>query len=168
MQLPSQAAAGSTVAAGPGSTLAREPKLPAAAARPVETKPTVRTVKEQPKAREVVLSGAPAGPPVGQAGGAEPVQAPPPGRPPLEVKGVLNAIRTPSAITGEGVLVVQVEQYGDVTLDDRPYGEAPREFRLPGGTYRVLVTNGKLGTRKTTLTVRPGERRVWTVDFLQP
>ena len=167
-QLPSQAAAGSTVAAGPGSTLAREPKLPAAAARPVETKPTIRTVKEQPKTREVLLAGAPAGPSIGQAGGAESVQAPPPGRPPLEVKGVLNAIRTPSAITGEGVLVVQVEQYGDVTLDDRPYGEAPREFRLPGGTYRVQVTNGKLGTRKTTLTVRPGERRVWTVDFIQP
>ncbi|OFX19578.1 MAG: hypothetical protein A2V77_10440 [Anaeromyxobacter sp. RBG_16_69_14] len=83
------------------------------------------------------------------------------------VRDVLNAIPTPQASTGDGVLSVLADPFGDVSIDGRPYGESPREFRLPAGTYLVRVTHPNAGTREARLTVRAGERARWTADFMK-
>jgi serine/threonine-protein kinase len=86
-------------------------------------------------------------------------------RAPTRVSETLNAIRVPSAVTGEGVLTIQAEPYGEVYLDDRPYGEAPREFRIPAGVYRVRAKHPSLGVREAKLKVKAGARTRWTADF---
>jgi len=80
---------------------------------------------------------------------------------------VLNVIPTPPASSGDGVLSIQIEPFGDVFIDGRPYGEAPREFRLPAGSYVARATHPRLGKRDKSLRVRAGERVRWTADFLK-
>jgi hypothetical protein len=83
----------------------------------------------------------------------------------VAVKDALNAIPTPAAVTGDGVISVQVEPYGDVFLDDRPYGEAPREFRVSAGSYVLKAKNPALGQREQRVTVKAGERVRWIADL---
>jgi len=90
----------------------------------------------------------------------------PPARVRPLVRDALNAIPTPAAATGLGVLSVQAEPFGEVYLDGRHYGTAPREFRLPAGQYQLRVVHPDLGKRERKLEVRSGERARWVADFL--
>jgi len=100
---------------------------------------------------------------------------PPPRRPPVlpspgpavvvVVRDALNALPTPPAVSGDGVISVQAEPFGDVYLDDRPYGVAPREFRVPAGTYLLRVVHPKMGKQEKRVQVRAGERARWVADF---
>jgi serine/threonine-protein kinase len=91
----------------------------------------------------------------------------PPGarRSPVAVSETLNGIPTPPAASGQGVISVQAEPFGEVFLDGRRYGVTPREFRLPAGSYGVRVSHPKLGKRERRLEVRAGERVRWVADF---
>jgi hypothetical protein len=81
------------------------------------------------------------------------------------VRDALNAIPTPAAETGQGILSVQVEPFGDVSLDGRSYGEAPKEFRLRAGPVTVVATHPQLGKRQERVEIRPGGRVTRTFDF---
>jgi hypothetical protein len=83
----------------------------------------------------------------------------------VEVRDALNAIVTPAAATGHGVLSVQVEPFGDVLLDGRSYGEAPKEFRLRSGSVMVVATHPQLGRRQERIEIRAGERVTRTFNF---
>jgi serine/threonine protein kinase len=133
---------------------------PLAAAAPAAVLPPSATPAESP-------------PPVVPAPPERPAPAPTAARPreqvrsrePVEVREALNAIATPAAATGQGVLSVQVEPYGDVLLDGRSYGEAPREFRLPSGSFVVVATHPQLGRRQERIEVRAGQRVTRTFDL---
>jgi hypothetical protein len=64
------------------------------------------------------------------------------------------------------VLTIDADPYGDVFVNDRPYGETPGECRLAADTYAVRVVHPQYGTREARIDVRPGERTRWTADFL--
>jgi hypothetical protein len=78
----------------------------------------------------------------------------------------VNAVPTPSAETGEGVLGVDAEPFGEFSLDGRVYGETPGECRVAAGSYAVRVQHPRYGTREARVMVRAGERTRWTADFL--
>jgi hypothetical protein len=78
----------------------------------------------------------------------------------------VNAVPTPSAETGEGVLGVDAEPFGEFSLDGRVYGETPGECRVAAGSYAVRVHHPRYGTREARVVVRAGERKRWTADFL--
>ncbi len=83
------------------------------------------------------------------------------------VRDVLNAIPTPQRDSGDGVLSIQADPFGDVFVNGRAYGEAPREFRVEAGVYHVKAVHPQLGARQARLTVRAGDRTRWTADFLR-
>jgi hypothetical protein len=78
----------------------------------------------------------------------------------------VNAVPTPTAETGEGVLGVDAEPFGEFSLDGRVYGETPGECRVAAGAYAVRVHHPRYGTREARIVVRAGERTRWTADFL--
>ncbi len=78
------------------------------------------------------------------------------------VRGELNSISTPPAATGDGVLVLEATPWAEVTLDGRPLGETPREVRLQAGTHVVRAVHPEFGVREERVSVRPGERKMWT------
>lgn len=82
-------------------------------------------------------------------------------------RDVVGGVPTPPASSGDGVLSIRAEPVGDVFVDDRAYGEAPREFRVAAGTYAVRVTNPKLGHKEMRIEVRAGKRVPWTAEFVQ-
>jgi hypothetical protein len=104
--------------------------------------------------------------PAPAAAPSAPAKPRPAARPRLLVRDTLNAIATPSAASGQGVLSVQAEPFGEVYLDGRHHGTAPREFQLPAGRYLVRVAHPQLGRRERRVEVRPGERARWVADFL--
>lgn len=81
------------------------------------------------------------------------------------VRGELNAIATPPASSGDGVLVVQASPWAQVSLAGAPLGETPREVRLAAGAYTVVAVHPELGRREDRVVVRPGERTLWTARF---
>jgi serine/threonine-protein kinase len=91
------------------------------------------------------------------------VQRPRPVGPSL-VRESLNGIPTPDPATGEGVLSVSADPWGEVYLDGKHYGATPLEFRLPEGTYRLRVVNGAT-ERSGVAAVRRGARVRWTADL---
>ncbi len=161
------------VAAGLGVRALRPSAPPSAAAGPVSTAPAA------PPAAPPTASApspAPAAEPQPSPASALPDRAAPAtpasrpreaarNREPVEVQDALNAIATPAASTGQGVLSVQVEPFGDVLLDGRPYGEAPKEFRIRSGTVFVVATHPQLGRRQERIEVRAGERVTRTFNF---
>jgi serine/threonine-protein kinase len=88
-------------------------------------------------------------------------------RRPFLVRDTLNSIPVPPASSGDGVLSILAEPYGDVFLDGKPYGEAPKEFRLHAGTHSVRVTHPQFGVRETRVVVVAGKRKPWIANFEQ-
>jgi hypothetical protein len=78
----------------------------------------------------------------------------------------VNAVPTPVRSSGDGVLTIDADPYGDVFVNGRPYGETPGECRLAADTYAVRVVHPQYGTREASITVRPGERTRWTAEFV--
>jgi hypothetical protein len=113
---------------------------------PLVHPPTPPAPKRPPK-----VSEAPADPPVVRA--------------PFSVRDTLNSIPLPTAASGDGVLSVQAEPFGDVFLNGKAYGDAPKEFRLHAGVHVVRVTHPSLGVREKRLTVVAGKRVPWTANF---
>jgi hypothetical protein len=87
-------------------------------------------------------------------------------RAPTLIGDAVGSLTVPRRASGEGVLALQAEPFGDVFLEGRPYGEAPREFRLKAGSYRAAATHPQLGRREVRIDVKAGERTRWTADFL--
>ncbi len=83
----------------------------------------------------------------------------------IAVRDSLRSLATPPAASGEGILSIEAEPYGDVFLNGRLYGVTPRELRVIAGTYQVRVVHAKFGEQVKALEVRPGERSNWTADF---
>jgi serine/threonine-protein kinase len=83
---------------------------------------------------------------------------------PSLVRESLNAIPTPDPATGDGVLSVSADPWGEVYLDGKHYGATPLEFRLPEGSYRLRVVNGAT-ERSGVAAVRRGARVRWTADL---
>jgi hypothetical protein len=63
------------------------------------------------------------------------------------------------------VLVLQAAPWAEVSVAGAPLGETPREVRLGAGTYAVRAVHPELGAREERVTVRAGERALWTAVF---
>jgi hypothetical protein len=86
--------------------------------------------------------------------------------PPIRlVRGELNAVPTPPAATGDGVLVLQASPWAAVSIAGEALGESPREVRIRAGTYGVRAAHPELGVREDRVEVRAGERTLWTATF---
>jgi hypothetical protein len=129
---------------------------PAPSARPVPPPPAKRPPARAP---ESTGSGTP------KVAVAPP--APPVVRAPFIVRDTLNSITLPPPASGDGVLSVQAEPFGDVFLDGKAYGEAPKEFRVHAGAHTVRVTHPALGVREKRVVVVAGKRVPWTANFEQ-
>jgi hypothetical protein len=81
------------------------------------------------------------------------------------VRGELNSVPTPPAATGDGVLVLQATPWALVSVAGTALGETPREVRLAAGSYEVRAAHPDLGTRDERVTVRAGERTLWSATF---
>jgi serine/threonine-protein kinase len=179
---PPEVAAGPVVGAGPGSVPEAGPG-PASPTGPIATSDVAEAPKPLPpqaiqapaparEERSLSLSRAPERKTVAPAR-PQPKPVAPPASPPaassraivVAVQDSLNAIPTPPAVSGDGVISVQVEPFGEVFLDGKPYGEAPREFRVSAGACVLRATHPQLGTREKRVQVRPGERVRWVADF---
>ena len=151
----------------PKSPTSTEPKAPPAgeappAAPPPSARPPV-TAPPGPVAQQVVKVP----PPRQVAPPARPPVAWPaaPSREPLLVRDHLNSIQVPSESSGDGVLSVQAEPFGDVFLDGRAYGEAPKEFRVSAGVHVVKVVHPKLGAKQAQINVVAGKRVPHVANF---
>jgi hypothetical protein len=91
--------------------------------------------------------------------------------PPLHWEHGLEKISTPSAETGDGVLVVRALPWGKVSVCGAPYGEAPVEIKVRAGTYLVRVERGsgsedhRSGSAERSVVVGAGARVSVPVDF---
>jgi hypothetical protein len=81
------------------------------------------------------------------------------------IRGELNSIATPPALTGDGVLVLEATPWAEVSIDGTRLGETPREVRLSAGRYRLKAVHPELGAREEQVSVQAGERRLWSVTF---
>jgi hypothetical protein len=79
----------------------------------------------------------------------------------LEVSDTVNSMRVPAASSGEGVLVIVVAPWANVSIDGREIGETPREVLVRSGTYRLRATHPQLGETEGTVTVAAGKRQIW-------
>jgi len=80
----------------------------------------------------------------------------------------IDAVRTPAEASGDGVLTLEAEPFGEVFLNDQPYGDTPVECRVTAGTYRVRAVHPQRGEREARVQVGPGRRARWMADFLEP
>jgi hypothetical protein len=83
-----------------------------------------------------------------------------------DCRASINAVPTPGVTSGDGVLTVEADPFGDVFVNGRPYGETPRECRVNAGTYAIRTVHPSYGTREARIEVRAGERARWTADYL--
>jgi hypothetical protein len=81
------------------------------------------------------------------------------------VKSELNAIPTPPAASGDGVLAVVATPWAEVFVDGKDIGETPREIQLGAGSYKVKATHPALGSREQVVTIKPGKRQLWAPTF---
>lgn len=81
-------------------------------------------------------------------------------------RGSINAVATPSPETGDAVLTIDADPFGDIFVNDSPYGETPGECRVSAGAYSVRVVHPEFGAREGRVEVKPGGRARWTADFL--
>jgi serine/threonine protein kinase len=81
-------------------------------------------------------------------------------------RGSINAVPTPRTGTGNGVLTIEADPFGDVFVNDSPYGETPGECLVAAGAYKVRVVHPELGAREARVVVKAGMRTRWTADFL--
>jgi hypothetical protein len=81
------------------------------------------------------------------------------------VGGALDAIPTPAADSGDGVLVLQAAPWAIVSVAGVPLGETPREVRLAAGSYDIRGVHPELGERTGRVEVRAGERARWSITF---
>jgi len=117
-----------------------------------------------------------AGPPPAPAAGGSPEAPPvrPPERPHtapdgriVDCRASIGAVPTPPRTTGDGVLTIVAEPFGNFFVNGRAHGETPGECRVSAGTYSIRVVHPQLGARAATVKVRPGQRTTWTADFLE-
>jgi hypothetical protein len=180
------------VASGPvrvrGRTRRRLPALAAAAAllvglavawrwREPERSPAPARVPAREEARPAAAPPAAPAPLPERAGPAEPPAAPvarprAPRRAPDRRPGIVScqnavdAVPTPPAESGEGVLTMEAEPFGDVFVEGRLLGETPYECRVGAGTWVVRVVHPRLGAREARVTVEPGRRARWMANLL--
>jgi PEGA domain-containing protein len=81
-------------------------------------------------------------------------------------RGSINAVPTPAPGSGDGVLTIEADPFGDVFVNDSPYGETPGECLVSAGAYRVRIVHPDLGAREARVEVKAGTRTRWTADFL--
>jgi protein kinase-like protein/PEGA domain-containing protein len=82
-------------------------------------------------------------------------------------RGSIESIPTPLPATGDGVLTVLADPFGEVFVNGRPYGETPGECLVSAGTYTVRAVHSRYGTLEARVRVGPGARTRWTADFLR-
>jgi hypothetical protein len=75
-------------------------------------------------------------------------------------------VATPSPDTGDAVLTIDADPFGEIFVNESPYGETPGECLVSAGTYSVRVVHPGFGAREGRVHVKPGDRVRWTADFL--
>jgi hypothetical protein len=85
----------------------------------------------------------------------------------VDCRASIGAVPTPPRTTGDGVLTIVAEPFGNFFVNGRAHGETPGECRVSAGTYSIRVVHPQLGARAATVKVRPGQRTTWTADFLE-
>jgi serine/threonine protein kinase len=80
----------------------------------------------------------------------------------------IGAFATPTAASGQGVLLIEADPFGEVFLDGTPQGEAPKECVVSEGLHRVRVVHRKLGSRDAVVRCEPGQRTRWLAQFEAP
>jgi hypothetical protein len=78
--------------------------------------------------------------------------------------GAPEALAIPALGSGEGILTVVAPAGTALAVDGRAAGEAPREWRLAEGTYRVRASRAGASV-EATMKVPAGERSRWDVEF---
>jgi serine/threonine-protein kinase len=139
---------------------------PAVAAEVLAAVPAERASPPRPPPKRPSAKNLPATVASAENATAAPVEGPIARRPFL-VRDTLNSIPVPPASSGDGVLSVLAEPYGDVFLDGTAYGDAPKEFRLHAGTHSVRVTHPQFGAREARVVVVAGRRKPWIANFEQ-
>jgi serine/threonine protein kinase len=159
-------AEGTPAAPPPPASAAPLPSSPPAAAvsiRPV----TPPATSPAPPARSAPRPPPPLPPPAARRAAPSARAASPDPRPApfLLVRGELNSVPTPSADTGEGVLVLVATPWAELEVEGVRLGETPREVRLRAGTYGVRAVHPELGIREERVVVGPGERKLWAARY---
>jgi hypothetical protein len=92
-------------------------------------------------------------------------QKPPIRRAAFEHRDKLYAFSLPGADTGKGIVTINADPFGDVTVNDVHYGRTPREILVPAGRYEVRVTHARFGEQRKHVDVRAGARETVMVIF---
>jgi len=152
------------VAAGVWPRPGAEPRPPVPR---IERDETV-TITPQPQAPARNVADPPAAPPPPQLRPRGPLRAQvtpatqPPARPArIACRDALDAVPTPPAESGDGVIVIEARPFGDYSIDGLPMGETPGECRVASGTYLVRVEHRTFGSKEARVAVAPGERARW-------
>jgi tRNA A-37 threonylcarbamoyl transferase component Bud32 len=85
---------------------------------------------------------------------------------PIYCRDALDAVATPPPESGDGVLVVEADPFGEFSVDGRAMGETPGECRVKAGTYLVRVAHPRFGSREARVTVAPGRRARWLANLV--
>jgi hypothetical protein len=83
----------------------------------------------------------------------------------LEVVEGMNVLKVPAASSGQGVLTVTANPWAIASLDGKELGETPREARVFAGTYRIRLSHPTLGNHDATVTVVPGQRKLYNANL---
>lgn len=85
---------------------------------------------------------------------------------PVYCRDALDAVATPAPESGDGVLVVEADPFGEFSVDGRAMGETPGECRVKAGTYLVRVEHPRFGSREARVTVASGRRARWLANLV--
>jgi hypothetical protein len=77
----------------------------------------------------------------------------------------MNVLKVPAAASGQGVLTITANPWAIASLDGKELGETPREARVHAGTYRIRLAHPTLGNRDATVTVAPGQRKLYNANL---
>jgi len=77
----------------------------------------------------------------------------------------LNTLSLPAAATGEGILSVNAQPWGAVSVDGQNVGHTPCDVRVRAGKHRLRVEHPRRRPWKGTVLVKPGSRSTRHVDF---
>ncbi|HEY7723751.1 MAG TPA: hypothetical protein VH880_00345, partial [Anaeromyxobacteraceae bacterium] len=166
-----RAAAPAEPARAPGEPAAR-PAGPAAPPAPAPPEPAATRPAEAPPSRPPAPA---ARPPETPRSGPRPPPAKAPRRPAdpalrttlaFSATGSPDALAIPDLDSGEGILTVVAPPGTALSVDGRAAGEAPREWRLAQGSYRVRARRAGASV-EATMQVAAGERSRWEVEFGQ-
>jgi hypothetical protein len=115
-------------------------------------------------------------PPRPVAAPSRPVRRPQPAQPPRSAppgqgavrycRASVGSIATPRSDSGEGVLVVVADPFGEVFVDGERHGETPSECLVSAGPHLVRTIHAQYGAREARVEVAAGQRARFAADFL--